>query len=96
MRIWKWSLDITDEQTLTMPIGAKALTAQIQGRSGLQLWALIDDAICQQKEVRTFAVYGTGNPIPDDPGEYIATVQTHGGDLVWHVFERPNRHSASD
>ena len=75
MRIWKWSLDITDAQTLTMPIGAKVLTAQIQWRSGLQLWALIDDAICQQKEARTFAVYGTGNPIPDDPGEYIATVQ---------------------
>ena len=30
---------------------------------------------------------GTGNPMPDEPGEYIATFQMHGGALVFHAFE---------
>ena len=92
MRIWKWQLGITDHaQVLLMPVGAKVLTVQAQGR-WLSLWALVDEApSLHPKESRAFAVYGTGNPIPEDPGEYIATVQTHAGDLVWHVFELPWR-----
>lgn len=84
MKIWKWLIYATDRQTLMMPKGAKLLDAQMQGGQ-LCLWAL-----CNQDaptEPRYLAVYGTGNPMPDDPGEYLATFQMSGGALVFHVFE---------
>jgi hypothetical protein len=36
---------------------------------------------------RNFATYGTGNPIPDGPGEYVGTYWVYGGSLIFHVFE---------
>lgn len=86
-RIWKWTLQITDKQMLQMPQGAKVLTAQMQGEE-LCLWAQVgppDPGVPQ--EARTFAIYGTGNPMPDEPGEYVATFQTQGGALVFHVYD---------
>lgn len=84
MRIWKWTLAITDRQTVEMPAGSRLLTVQMQGGHP-QLWAL-----CEETNFlipRQIAIYGTGNPIPDKPGQYVATFQSHGGALVWHVFE---------
>ena len=85
MRIWKWTLIPTDRQTIEMPVEAKLLTVQMQGEMP-QLWALCDEATIYKRE-RHIAIYGTGNPMPDDPGEYIATFQMHGGSLVFHAFE---------
>lgn len=87
MRVWKWPLQITDRQALMMPAGAVVLTVQMQGHQP-QLWALVDETQDTPKQPRAFAIYGTGNPMPNDPGRYIATFQTHGGDLVWHAFEQ--------
>ena len=85
MRIWKYQLNVIDEQQLFLPADAKILTVQTQ-RGTPCLWALVNEENTA-KELRKIAIYGTGNPIPDDPGEYIATFQMHGGDLVFHVFE---------
>lgn len=86
MRIWKWTLAVTDLQVIEMPMNAKLLSVQIQGELP-QLWALVkEDQTLRQ--ARRIAIYGTGNPIPDDPGEYISTFQMHGGALVFHAFER--------
>ncbi len=87
MRIWKWAIQITDRQAVMMPAGAQVLTVQMQGHHP-QLWALVDETQDTPLTPRAFAIYGTGNPMPEDPGRYIATFQTHGGDLVWHAFER--------
>lgn len=84
-RIWKWTLPIADRQSLMLPLGAKFLTAQMQGGMP-QLWALCDDTQTE-KSSRVIAIYGTGHPLPDAPGEYIGTVQMVGGSLVWHIFE---------
>lgn len=84
MRIWKWKLAATDVQTIEVPAGAKLLDVQAQG--GLpNLWALCDENA--PSTPRRIAIYGTGNPMPDEPGEYIATFQMHGGALVFHAFE---------
>jgi len=83
-RIWKFPLRITDRQTLDMPAGAQVLTAQLQ-RGVLQLWALCDPLA--EKAPRTFNVFGTGNPLPAQPGRYVSTFQMSGGELVFHVFE---------
>ncbi|HQZ59688.1 MAG TPA: hypothetical protein PLQ39_08370 [Acinetobacter sp.] len=83
--IWKFGLEVTDTQILKMPLGAKFLDAQMQN-GNLQLWALCNNALVTVAE-RKIAIYGTGNPMPDDCGEYIATFQMANGSLVFHVFE---------
>jgi hypothetical protein len=86
MRIWKWSLQLLDLQSLPIPEGAKLLTVQVQGDMP-QLWALVDEKAPIVH--RNFATYGTGNPMPDgDPGQYAGTYQMRGGSLVFHVFEK--------
>lgn len=85
-RIHKWTLAVTDRQTLALPAHAQLLTIQLQHEHP-QLWALVDTGA--PFEDRTIAIYGTGNPLPDKPGEYIATFQMDGGALVWHGFEVP-------
>lgn len=86
MRIWKFQLDVTDAQTVMVPMWAKLLDVQMQGDTCC-LWVLCDENA--QKEPRRIAIYGTGNPMPDEPGEYIATFQMHSGALVFHAFELP-------
>lgn len=86
--IYKWTLTPGSTE-LAMPAGAQVLTVQMQGGQP-QLWAKVDPK--QPKEWRTFAVYGTGHPMPDDPRlVYVATFQMDDGALVWHVFEEPQR-----
>lgn len=87
MRIWKWSIEVTDRQTVMMPKGAKLLDVQMQGGECCA-WALCDQNA--EKEPRHLAIYGTGNPMPDEPGEYLATFQMHSGALVFHAFEVAN------
>ena len=85
MRIWKWELKIADQQFLPIPEGAKLLAVQMQ--DGMpQLWALVNEKAFI--ELRNFATYGTGNPVPDEPGEYVGTYQLRNGALVFHVFEK--------
>lgn len=87
MRIWKYKLKITDRQSIDMPKGAKVLDVQMQGDTCC-LWALCDE---EKESIDTetirIVIYGTGNPIPDEPGEYISTFQVHGGKFVFHAFE---------
>lgn len=86
MKIYKYTLAVTDLQTLALPERAKVLTVQTQHKLP-QLWALVDESAATT-QARRFATYGTGNPMPDgDPGQYIGTYQLGGGALVFHVFE---------
>lgn len=93
MRIWKWTLQVCDTQTLSMPEGAQVLSVQVQGGMP-QLWALIDETKPQVS--RTFSTYGTGYPLPRSlgPGQhrkhaFIGTYLMEDGGLVLHVFENP-------
>ena len=87
MRIWKWTLQVTDLQAVQMPRGATVLSVQLQ--HGMpQVWALVDETAPQ--EPFTFAAYGTGNPMPEvvDFGRFVGTYQLDDGALVFHVFEQ--------
>jgi hypothetical protein len=81
--IHKYPLEVADEQDVTMPVGAVILTVQVQNNQPC-LWALVEPD--NPTQIRTILMHGTGNP-----GEcfwrYIATIQLHGGKLVFHVFE---------
>ena len=86
-RIWKYKLEGTDGQNISMPKGADILTVQVQ--DGLPfLWALVDPKA--ETEIRFIEIFGTGNPILSDMGtsrKYISTFQMREGRLVFHVFE---------
>lgn len=85
-RVWKYQLSITDWQALYMPIGAVILSVQEQF-GDICLWAMVDSEE-EIYENRIIIIVGTGNPAEHvDPINYIGTVQTHDGSLVWHVFE---------
>jgi hypothetical protein len=83
-RIWKYELEITDEQTVNMPMHADILTVQMQGGT-MCMWALVEPE--NVKRPRKFLVVGTGNPMPDGMQRYVGTVQMMQGSLVWHIFE---------
>lgn len=83
MRVWKWSLRVASLQSLPIPKNAEILTVQLQDNIPC-LWALVDETA--PIEYRSFAIYGTGEPI-SNPGKYIGTFQL--GALVFHVFELP-------
>lgn len=85
--IWKFPLRVVDRQTVSMPIGSVALSAQVQGGGlgELCLWALCDTGV-ERKDV-TIWVFGTGHPLPHYVRmTYVGTTQMSGGALVWHVF----------
>lgn len=89
--IWKYQLQAKDLQTLNLPFGSQVLTAQTQNEE-ICIWALVNSET-KETEERSFEIFGTGHPVSCDMGvdrRYISTVQLHGGDLVFHVFERIN------
>ena len=81
--IYKYVLEITDSQNVSMPCGAVPLTVQAQYGKPC-LWVRCDPS----KEVclREVQIHPTGT---DEPiyGEYVGTVQT--SIFVWHVFMLP-------
>lgn len=85
MKIWKWGLRLTDRQEVAMPRGARLLDVQMQGDTCC-LWAVCDEHA--PIVTRCVGIYGTGNPIPDDLGEYIATFPMYGGSLIFHAFDQ--------
>jgi len=84
MVIWKWTLGMTDRQTLHIPMGARLLRVQVQGDYP-RLWALCDPSA--HSVPRILATYGTGAPVPDNPGVYIDSYLVAHDALVFHVFD---------
>ena len=81
--IWKFPLQITDRQPVVIPVGAKPLTVQLQGDKPC-LWALVDPGKAMRRTTIVIAIYGTGHPIEEGPGEYISTFQAD--QFVLHAF----------
>lgn len=84
--IWKFPLVVEDRQVITVPLGAKLLTVQMQ-RDQILLWALVnpDEPVVSR---RTIAIVGTGHEHKAElfsKAQYIGTVQDYG--LVWHIFD---------
>lgn len=81
--VWKFELN-PGEVTILMPIGAKPLAVNMQGRK-LCLWAEVDPLAA--KEARHFVTYGTGHPMLDLPHTFIGTFFLDDNSFVFHVFE---------
>ena len=96
--IWKYQLEIVDEQYVTMPIISSTVhlapktsvidVRWVQSRQDqilgekINLWATVDTD-SESTDVKFFIV-GTGYLLPKS-GVYIGTVPMPSG-LVWHVF----------
>lgn len=81
--IYKYPLEVTDEQIIDMPGSARLLSVQMQ-RGVVCLWAWVDPNAIPKK--RHIVIIGTGNPISFFPGEFVGAVQQ--GQFVWHVFDK--------
>lgn len=84
-RIFKYRLEVADEQEIELPSGARILTVQTQQGTPC-LWAIVDDEDVASK--RRIRVVGTGHPIRNISNlSYVGTFQLMSGNLVFHVFE---------
>jgi len=92
LTIWKYEVSAEDYFVLSLPIGARPLSVQVQGET-VQMWVLLDKSETIYTD-RRFRVAGTGHPISEsvDVLQHIDTFQLYGGTLIFHVFEiLPNR-----
>jgi hypothetical protein len=86
VRVYKYPLEVIDQQTVQLPVGAEVLCVQAQhGRPCL--WALVDDSDTTPTEARTFFTHGTGHKVSPAIGGYIGTYQLEDGAFVGHIFE---------
>lgn len=89
--IWKFPLVMPVNRQIVKLPRFSAILHVAEQHGELCLWAMVDidpDKGETKTEDRTIIIRGTGHPIEEaDRLEYIGTVLTMGGDLVWHVFE---------
>jgi hypothetical protein len=83
-RIFKYQLQVADEQQVLMPLGADILCVQVQHGQPF-LWALVSDE--NVSEPVTIFTHGTGHETSEKIGRYIGTYQLQDGAFVGHVFE---------
>jgi hypothetical protein len=85
--IYKYALQLVDEQEVELPKWCTPLSAQMQNNE-IQMWALVDKS--QPLVKATVKIFGTGEAIPDnfyvgrEHHTYLGTAQH--GSFVWHVF----------
>lgn len=83
MRIWKFPIEVTDSQLVSMPSHSQIICVQSQ-RDELMIWALVDPT--SPVRDRKIGICGTGHDAPNI-ANYLGTAQTDAGALVWHVFD---------
>ncbi len=85
--IWKYQLEVTDQQSVSMPRNAEIL--HVAAQHGVAcLWAEVTPDT--PEEDRSILIVGTGHPIPIGDRRYIGTFQLSGGALVFHAYEFKN------
>lgn len=84
-KIWKFPLEMADEQVIQMPAGSEALCVQMQHDIAC-LWALVYPGA--KLVSRHVFLYGTGWEVPDAITglNYLGTVQVNEGDEIYHIF----------
>jgi len=86
--IWKYPIKTIYRQEILMPPTSTILCVQVQGDEPC-IWAEVDYQRQDHLNIEHIIyIYGTGGPLPDNPGQYIGTYQLDAGDLVFHVYEK--------
>lgn len=82
-----------DPQQVQLPVNAKISFVGSKTDGFIDIWAVVDEDAAEHTATRTFQIYGTGEPLPED-AQYLDTiiqatlVSFRNGSRVWHVFER--------
>ena len=84
-RIFKFSLEVTDEQWIPLQKGADLLCVQAQNGKPV-LYATIDDEESQIERVQILT-HGTGHLTSGNIGQYLGTYQLRDGEFVGHCFK---------
>ena len=80
--IYKYPIQITDEQEITMPTGAIVIHAGLDPQGTPCVWARVDTEA--EPEPVSILVYGTGTTMEYEPLEHVGSFTQ--GPFVWHVF----------
>lgn len=83
-KIHKYILQTIDEQLISMPIGAKILTVQVQHKTPC-LWVEVDTS--KVTKLVTIYTHGAGHEVHEMASKYIGTYQLQGGTFVFHVYQ---------
>jgi hypothetical protein len=75
-----------DDQWHTVPVSGGVVHVGTRTPYGAEVWALHVEELPQVD--REFRVFGTGQPLPEEPSRYVGTAIVPGGALVWHLMER--------
>ena len=85
--VYKYQLKIDDVVEINLPLGAKILRVDVQGKMSVCLWALVDVSEVKT-EKHAIRIAGTGHPISEDREiRYINTFTMMDGALWFHAFE---------
>lgn len=87
--IWEYDVSqIGQPFSVEMPSGAQLLTVQLRHGQAV-LWARVaPDAARCRRGLLLMPTGGEPYPAGWPPlGPYVGTIQTHGGSLVWHLFD---------
>lgn len=79
-KIYKYELELTDNQSLTLPENSKILTV-IEQNNKIVLYAKVSDS--EWQDFFMIHIRGTGHPI-FETAKYLNTVKIN--QFVWHVF----------
>jgi len=83
-KIWKFDLDIIDEQEIDVPATHRILAVQTQDNIP-RLWAIVDPE-GEKRKIKLYC-YGTGHTIDVEKiGHHIGTVQVLEGEYIFHFF----------
>ena len=83
LTIFKFQLQVTDTQVLTVPAGATPICVQTQNGEPC-IWMKVLNEEAHRKMV--IFIHGTGHQITSPSAKYLDTFQMREGALVFHVF----------
>lgn len=83
-KIYKYNLEVTDEQDITIPMGARILSVAEQ-RTNIVLYALVDPEA--PPTLSHISIRGTGHDSDNlEDKRFLGTVNLCSGSLMFHVF----------
>jgi len=84
--IWKYKLEVKDEQDIYLPRGGRILALDCQGNDP-HIWVLVPNTDDTETEKVRFRSFGTGFPLDNvNDYTYLGTYLILHGQYVFHVF----------
>jgi hypothetical protein len=83
--IYRYEVPVDDEWH-EVKLSSEVLHVGCRTPDVIEFWAWRRDGL---QIPRSFRVVGTGQPLATEPMKHVGTTLVPGGELVWHLMERP-------